>query len=333
MNLLITGGAGFIGSHVIRSWMDKPEVAKLVNLDGLTYAADLARLDGIHDQHPRYVFEKADLRDAAPVRGIIERHEITHVVHLAAETHVDRSITGPGDFLHTNVLGTFHLLEACRAEWNFKSQISNLKFLHVSTDEVYGSLGPDDPAFTEESPLLPNSPYSASKAAADHLVRSYVHTYGFPAIITRSVNNFGPGQHEEKLIPTVLRCLAERRPIPIYGDGLNIREWLPVNDHADALWRVLCAGKSGTVYNIGAGHELTNLDLIGRLCDLHDEAHQHPGGESRQLISFVTDRPGHDRRYAVNSARIRTELAWQPMQNFETALRAICSSSTLEFKL
>lgn len=330
MNLLITGGAGFIGSHVIRSWMDKPEVAKLVNLDSLTYAADLARLKGIHDQHPRYVFEKADLRDAAAVRGVIERHGITHVVHLAAETHVDRSITGPGDFLHTNVLGTFHLLEACRSS-DFEFRVSN--FVHVSTDEVYGSLGPDDPAFTEESPLLPNSPYSASKAAADHLVRSYVQTYGFPAIITRCVNNFGPGQHEEKLIPTVLRCLAERRAIPVYGDGLNIREWLPVADHAHALWLALCDGKAGSVFNIGAGRELTNLDLIGRLCDLHDEARHRPGGESRQLISFVTDRPGHDRRYAVNSSKIRAGLSWQPANDFDNALRAVCSSSTLEFKL
>jgi len=326
MNLLITGGAGFIGSHVIRSWMDKPEVAKLVNLDCLTYAANLGRLDGIHEQHPRYVFEKADLRDAAAVRGVIKRHEITHIVHLAAETHVDRSITGPGDFLHTNVLGTFHLLEACRSS-DFEFRVSN--FVHVSTDEVYGSLGPDDDAFTEESPLLPNSPYSASKAAADHLVRSYGRTYGFPAAITRCVNNFGPGQHEEKLIPTVLRCLAERRPIPVYGDGFNMREWLPVRDHADALWRVLCAGKSGAVYNIGAGHELANLDLIGRLCDLHDEARQRPCGESRQLISFVTDRPGHDRRYAVNSDKIRADLSWHPAQDFDTALRAL----VLEFKL
>lgn len=321
MNLLITGGAGFIGAVAIRAWVDRPEVGKLVNLDALSYAADLGRLDGIHGVHPRYVFEKADLRDREAVRTVMHRHGITHVVNFAAETHVDRSIAGSEIFVETNVLGTLHLLEACREAWQNQSQIPEFRFVQVSTDEVYGSLGPNEPAFTEASPLLPNSPYSASKAGADHLVRSYVRTHGLPALITRCVNNFGPLQHAEKFIPTVLRCLAEERPVPIYGDGRNIREWLAVSDHVDGLWRVIQQGEVGEVYNFGSGVELDNLDLAGRLCDLFDAETGRPAGMARRQLSFVADRPGHDRRYAVDATRLRS-LGWRPSSDFNTQLHA-----------
>ncbi len=321
MNLLITGGAGFIGAEAVRAWVDRPEVTKLVNLDALTYAADLRRLHGIHGVHPRYVFEQVDLRDRAAVREVVRRHGITHVVHFAAETHVDRSIAGPEVFVETNVLGTLHLLEACREEWNLRYQISEFRFVHVSTDEVYGSLGPADPAFTEANPLQPNSPYSASKAGADHLVRCYVRTYGLPAFITRCVNNFGPTQHTEKFIPTVLRCLADDQPVPIYGDGRNVREWLAVSDHVEGLRLVLERGEVGGTYNLGSGVELDNLDLAGRLCDLFDAETGRPAGTARRRLSFVADRPGHDLRYAVDATRLRA-LGWQPAADFNTALRA-----------
>lgn len=328
MHLLLTGGAGFIGAQAVRAWVDRPEVAKLVNLDALTYAADLGRLHGIHGVHPRYVFEQVDLRDRAAVREVVRRHGITHVVHLAAETHVDRSIAGPEVFVETNVLGTLHLLEACREEWNlksqitnFRSQISDFRFVQVSTDEVYGSLGPAEAAFSEAHPLQPNSPYSASKAGADHLVRSYVRTHGLPAVITRCVNNFGPGQHTEKFIPTVLRSLAEGQPVPIYGDGRNIREWLAVSDHVEGLRLVLERGEVGGIYNLGSGMELDNLDLAGRLCDLYDAETGRPAGTARRQLSFVADRPGHDRRYAVDTARLRG-LGWRPAADFNTSLRA-----------
>lgn len=321
MHLLITGGAGFIGAEAVRAWVDRPEVAKLVNLDALTYAADLGRLDGIHGVHPRYAFEQVDLRDRAAVREVVRRHGITHVVHFAAETHVDRSIAGPEVFVETNVLGTLHLLEACREAWNLRSQISEFRFVQVSTDEVYGSLGPEAAAFTEASPLQPNSPYSASKAGADHLVRSYVRTHGLPAVITRCVNNFGPLQHTEKFMPTVLRCLAEERPVPIYGDGRNVREWLAVSDHVAGLWQVLRQGEVGGIYNLGSGVELDNLDLAGRLCDLFDAETGRPAGTARQQLRFVADRPGHDRRYAVDATKLRA-LGWQPSGDFNTQLRA-----------
>jgi dTDP-glucose 4,6-dehydratase len=328
MHLLITGGAGFIGAEAVRAWIDRPGVAKLVNLDALTYAADLGRLEGLHGVHPRYVFEPVDLRDRAAVREVVRRHGITHVVHCAAETHVDRSISGPEVFVETNVLGTLHLLEACREEWelrfqisDFKSQIPNCRFVQVSTDEVYGSLGPDEAAFTETHPLQPNSPYSASKAGADHLVRSYVRTHGLPAVITRCVNNFGPTQHAEKFIPTVLRCLAEDQPVPIYGDGRNVREWLTVSDHVEGLRLVLERGDVGAVYNLGSGVELDNLELAGRLCDLFEAETGRPAGTARRQLSFVTDRPGHDRRYAVDASRLRA-LGWRPATAFDTALRA-----------
>ena len=325
MNLLITGGAGFIGSNLIRHVIDRPEIAKLVNLDCLTYAGHLENLAGIHDCHPRYFFEKVDLRDKDEVLRVVCQHDITHVMHLAAESHVDRSIAGPADFITTNINGTFNLLEACRAHWsgeaaNREPRTAN-RFLHVSTDEVFGSLAPDAPAFTESTPYAPNSPYSASKAASDMLVRSYHHTYCLPTLITNCSNNYGPQQHPEKLIPVVIQSLLARRPIPVYGDGLNVRDWLYVGDHCLALWTVLTTGQPGETYAIGGGNELTNLDLVQQLCDLVDEMEPSLGGDSRSLITFVPDRPGHDRRYAIDANKIWRELDWTPEHTFETGLR------------
>lgn len=313
MNLLITGGAGFIGSNLIRHVIDKPKVAKLVNLDCLTYAGHLENLDGIHGVHPRYAFEKVDLRDKDSVLRVIRQHEITHIMHLAAESHVDRSISGPGDFITTNINGTFNLLEAFR---DTKGQ----KFLHVSTDEVFGSLG-ETGFFTETTPYAPNSPYSASKASSDLLVRAYHHTYGLPTLITNCSNNYGPYQFPEKLIPVVIQSILARKPIPVYGDGMNVRDWLYVGDHCEALWTVLTTGKLGETYNIGGHNEKENLHLVQLMCDLIDEFKPELGGNSRRLITFVTDRPGHDRRYAIDASKIDRELGWRPAHTFETGIR------------
>ena len=324
MNLLVTGGAGFIGSNLIRQVIDQPGISKLVNLDCLTYAGHLENLEGIHGIHPRYVFEQVDLRDKAEVLRVIRQHDITHVIHLAAESHVDRSIAAPGDFITTNINGTFHLLEACRAHGfcsAFSIQHQLVRFLQVSTDEVFGSLGSHDPAFTETSSYAPNSPYSASKAASDMLVRSYHHTYGLPAIITRCSNNYGPYQFPEKLIPVVIQKVLSRQSIPVYGDGLNVRDWLHVGDHCQALWNVLTRGKAGETYNVGGQNELTNLHLVQMICDVVDELAPALGGNSRSLITFVPDRPGHDRRYAINAEKIQSELGWKPAHTFETGLR------------
>ncbi len=322
MNLLITGGAGFIGSNVVHHVIDRPEVTRLVNLDCLTYAGHLANLEKVA-RHPKYVFEKVDLRDKAAVLRVVEDYAITHVMHLAAESHVDRSITGPGDFIHTNVVGTFNLLEACRACW-LKSQTPDpgrqTRFHHVSTDEVYGSLGPAG-FFEETTPYAPNSPYSASKAASDMLVRAYHHTYGLPTVITNCSNNYGPYQFPEKLIPVVIQSVLARRPVPVYGDGLNVRDWLYVRDHAEALWVVLTRGKPGETYNIGGHNEWANLHIVELICDLIDELAPKSGGDSRKLISFVKDRPGHDRRYAIDATKIKNELGWTPAHKFEQGIR------------
>jgi dTDP-glucose 4,6-dehydratase len=322
MNLLITGGAGFIGSNVIHHVIDRPEVTRLVNLDCLTYAGHLANLEKVA-RHPKYVFEKVDLRVKADVLRVLEDHAITHVMHLAAESHVDRSITGPGDFIHTNVVGTFNLLEACRACW-LKSKTPDpgrqTRFHHVSTDEVYGSLGPTG-FFEETTPYAPNSPYSASKAASDMLVRAYHHTYGLPTVITNCSNNYGPYQFPEKLIPVVIQSVLARRPVPVYGDGLNVRDWLYVRDHAEALWLVLTRGKLGETYNIGGHNEWANLHIVELICDLIDELAPKLGGDSRKLISFVKDRPGHDRRYAIDATKIKNELGWTPAHKFEQGIR------------
>jgi dTDP-glucose 4,6-dehydratase len=322
MNLLITGGAGFIGCNVIQHVIHRPEIRKLVNLDCLTYAGHGANVESVA-RHPNYLFERVDLRDKSAVRRVVQEHAITHVMHLAAESHVDRSITGPGDFIHTNIVGTFHLLEACRAAW-LGPQPSTLnsqpRFHHVSTDEVYGSLGPTG-YFTETTPYAPNSPYSASKAASDMLVRAYHHTYGLPAVVTNCSNNYGPFQFPEKLIPVVIQSALTRKPIPVYGDGLNVRDWLYVQDHVEALWLVLTHGRDGDTYNIGGNNEWANLRIVERICDLIDELAPQLGGGTRRLIRFVADRPGHDRRYAIESSKIRRELGWQPAHEFERGLR------------
>jgi len=317
MNLLITGGAGFIGSNLIHQVLDHPEVAKLVNLDCLTYAGHQENLVEA-SRHPKYAFEQVDLRDQSAVLAVVRRHAITHVMHLAAESHVDRSITGPGEFIHTNIVGTFHLLEACRTEWA-QGQVSR-RFHHVSTDEVYGSLGPTG-YFTETTPYAPSSPYSASKASSDLLVRAYHHTYGLPVVITNCSNNYGPYQFPEKLIPVVIESALRGRPIPVYGDGQNVRDWLYVRDHAEALWRVLTAGRTGETYNIGGHNEWPNLRIVQQICDLVDELAPGSGGSARRLISFVKDRPGHDRRYAIDASKIQRELGWQPAWTFEQGLR------------
>jgi len=317
MNLLVTGGAGFIGSNAIHQLLDEPLIRKLVNLDCLTYAGHLISLAEVSG-HPKYVFEQVDLRHAPAVNDVVRRHGITHVLHLAAESHVDRSISGPGDFVQTNVVGTFNLLEACRAEWG--NDPAGRRFHHVSTDEVYGSLGPSG-SFTETTPYAPNSPYSASKAASDWLVRSYHHTYGLPVVITNCSNNYGPRQFPEKLIPVVVQSLLARRPVPVYGDGLNVRDWLYVRDHVSALWTVLTRGRTGETYNIGGHNEQTNLQLVHLLCDLVDELAPALGGNSRRLISFVPDRPGHDRRYAIDAGKIQRKLGWTPAHRFEQGLR------------
>ena len=324
MNLLVTGGAGFIGSNLIRYIIDQPEIDRLINLDCLTYAGHLANLESV-SSHAKYAFEKVDLRDKAAVVRVIEQHAITHVLHLAAESHVDRSITGPGDFIHTNIVGTFHLLEACRAFWlnsqsPIRSPISSCRFHHVSTDEVYGSLGATG-LFTETTPYSPNSPYSASKASSDMLARAYHHTYGLPVVITNCSNNYGPYQFPEKLIPVVIQNALARQPIPVYGDGMNVRDWLYVTDHADALWRVLTRGRDGETYNVGGQNEWANIRIVELICDLIDELAPQLGSGSRKLISFVKDRPGHDRRYAIDASKIESELGWKPAHSFEHGLR------------
>jgi len=320
MNLLITGGAGFIGSNLIHHVIDDARVAKLVNLDCLTYAGRLENLEKV-SHHPKYIFEKVDLRDKAATLSVVEQHQITHVMHLAAESHVDRSITGPGDFISTNIIGTFNLLEACRECWlSPKSKVQSPKFHHVSTDEVYGSLGAMG-LFTETTPYAPNSPYSASKASSDMLVRAYHHTYGLPTVITNCSNNYGPFQFPEKLIPVIIQNVLARKPIPVYGDGMNVRDWLYVRDHAGALWTVLQKGKLGETYNIGGHNEWANLRIVELICDTIDEFMPQLGGGSRKLISFVKDRAGHDRRYAIDAAKIQRELGWTPAHRFEDGIR------------
>jgi dTDP-glucose 4,6-dehydratase len=324
MRLLVTGGAGFIGSNLMQHVIDQPEVKKLVNLDSLTYAGHLENLVRVA-KNPKYVFEKLDLRDKAAMLEVVRKHAITHVMHLAAESHVDRSITGPGDFISTNIVGTFNLLEACRACWldpasRIESPKSGFRFHHVSTDEVYGSLGATG-FFTETTPYAPNSPYSASKASSDMLVRAYHHTYGLPTVITNCSNNYGPFQFPEKLIPVVIQSVMTRKPVPVYGDGMNVRDWLYVRDHAEALWQVVTRGKLGETYNIGGHNEWANLRIVELICDLIDEFKPELGGNSRELITFVKDRPGHDRRYAIDAGKIQRELGWAPAHTFETGIR------------
>ena len=320
MKLLITGGAGFIGSNLIHHVIERPEVEKLVNLDCLTYAGHPENLASV-TRHPKYVFEKVDLRDKDAVVRVVQQHGINRVMHLAAESHVDRSITGPGDFITTNIVGTFNLLEACRGQWlGLKSNVQGPMFHHVSTDEVYGSLGPTG-FFTETTPYAPNSPYSSSKASSDMLVRAYHHTYGLPTVITNCSNNYGPYQFPEKLIPVVIQSILSRKPVPVYGDGMNVRDWLYVRDHAEALWLAMTRGKPGETYNIGGHNEWANIRIVELICDTIDEFVPKLGGHSRQLITFVKDRPGHDRRYAIDASKIQRELGWTPAHRFEDGIR------------
>lgn len=321
MQLLITGGAGFIGSNLIQHIIDRLEITQLINLDCLTYAGHLANLEPVA-KHPKYVFEKVDLRDKAGVLRVVQQYQITHVMHLAAESHVDRSISGPGDFIQTNIVGTFNLLEACRSQWlaSGGNGSGETRFHHVSTDEVYGSLGATG-YFTEMTPYAPNSPYSASKASSDMLVRAYHHTYGMRTVITNCSNNYGPYQFPEKLIPVVIQNVLSRKSIPIYGDGMNVRDWLYVRDHAEALWRVLTTGKDGETYNIGGHNEWANIRIVEVICDLIDEMAPQLGGGSRKLMTFVKDRPGHDRRYAIDASKIERELGWKPAYTFEKGIR------------
>jgi dTDP-glucose 4,6-dehydratase len=317
MNLLVTGGAGFIGSNLIQHIIGKREIKKLVNLDCLTYAGHLANLETV-SKDAKYVFEKIDLRDKAAVMNVVQKHNITNVMHLAAESHVDRSITGPGDFVSTNIVGTFNLLEACRGHWG--NDFKGKRFHHVSTDEVYGSLGATG-YFLETTPYAPNSPYSASKASSDMLVRAYHHTYGMNTVITNCSNNYGPLQFPEKLIPVVIQNVLARKPVPVYGDGMNVRDWLYVRDHAEALWQVATRGKEGDTYNIGGHNEWANIKIVELICDLIDELSPQAGGNSRKLITYVKDRPGHDRRYAIDATKIKNELGWVPAHTFEQGIR------------
>ncbi len=305
MNILVTGGAGFIGANHVR-WLLANSDDRVVNLDALTYAGNLENLAGC-EENPRYRFVRGDVRDADLVRRLLAEEKIEAVVHFAAESHVDRSIEGPRVFLETNVLGTQVLLDAAR-------EAGVARFVQVSTDEVYGSLGPGDPPFTEEHPLRPNSPYSASKAAADLLCRAYHRTYGLPVCITRCSNNYGPYQFPEKLIPLMIANALEGKPLPVYGDGRNVRDWLFVEDHCRAVDLVMRRGRPGAVYNIGGGNEMENIAIVRLLLELleRDEA----------LITFVTDRPGHDRRYAIDATRLREELGWEPRHDFASGIRA-----------
>ena len=320
--ILITGGAGFIGSNFVLEWVRETGEAA-VNLDKLTYAGNLENLASLEGDG-RHVFVRGDICDRALVDQLLAKHKPRAIVHFAAESHVDRSIHGPAEFMRTNIEGTFTLLEAARGYWSDteKSVRENFRFLHVSTDEVYGSLGPTDPPFAETKAYEPNSPYSASKAAADHLVRAYHQTYGMPTLITNCSNNYGPYQFPEKLIPLVIANALAGKPLPIYGDGMNIRDWLHVSDHCDAIRTVLARGKVGETYNIGGTNEMPNLTIVKEICALLDELHpESPVLPHEKLISFVKDRPGHDRRYAMDSSKIQRELGWRPTETFETGLR------------
>jgi dTDP-glucose 4,6-dehydratase len=319
--LIITGGAGFIGSNFVHHWCATYPQDRMVVLDALTYAGNRATLADL-DGHPNFRFVQGDICDRELIDGLLASEAIDTITHFAAESHVDRSITGPDAFIRTNVNGTFTLLEAFRQHWLNHNKPPSWRFLHVSTDEVYGSLGAHDPAFTETTPYAPNSPYSASKAGSDHLVRAYFHTYGMPTLITNCSNNYGPYHFPEKLIPLMLINVLMGKPLPVYGDGQNIRDWLYVADHCQALERVIQTASVGETYNVGGNNEVTNLELVHLLCDLMDElAPGLPVRPSRQLISFVTDRPGHDRRYAIDATKIRQDLGWQPSVTLEQGLR------------
>jgi dTDP-glucose 4,6-dehydratase len=324
MNLLVTGGCGFIGSNFIRQRLtdNDPILTRLVNLDKLTYAGNPSNLVDLAGD-PRYVFVQGDIGDAGLMSRLLADHRIDAVVNFAAESHVDRSIDSPEPFILTNVVGTLRLLNCARQYWTQLSEPrrSAFRFLHVSTDEVYGTLAPGEPAFTEETPFAPNSPYAASKAASDHLVRAYHHTYGLPVLTTNCSNNYGPYHFPEKLIPLVILNAIEGKPLPVYGDGRQIRDWLYVEDHAAAIWLILRQGRCGETYNIGGLSEKPNIEIVQSICALLDRKCPRPDGQSHAVqIAHVADRPGHDRRYAINCAKLQRELGWAPRESFSTGL-------------
>ncbi|MGQ3487914.1 dTDP-glucose 4,6-dehydratase [Roseovarius pacificus] len=316
MKILVTGGAGFIGSAVVRLAVARGH--QVINLDALTYAGRLENVAEVADS-PNYTFEQADIRDRAALTRIFETHNPDAVMHLAAESHVDRSIDGPGDFIETNITGTYNMLEAARAQWVANGRPEAFRFHHISTDEVYGSLG-DEGLFTEDTPYDPRSPYSASKASSDHLVRAWFHTYGLPVVLTNCSNNYGPYHFPEKLIPKVILNALHGKELPIYGQGLNVRDWLFVEDHADALLLAVEKGTPGRSYNVGGHNERRNIDLVHAICDILDARRPRDSGSYRDQIAFVTDRPGHDARYAIDPERIMTELGWKPSVTVEQGL-------------
>ncbi len=323
--ILVTGGAGFIGANFVLDWLAAHPQEPVVNLDALTYAGNTENLQSLAD-HPHHHFVHGSINNDALVSDLLTRYRPRAIVHFAAESHVDRSIHGPGAFMQTNVVGTFNLLQCARRYWESlpPQEKSAFRFLHVSTDEVYGSLNPEDPPFTEHHPYQPNSPYSASKASSDHLVRAWHHTYGLPVLTTNCSNNYGPYQFPEKLIPLVISNALAGKPLPIYGDGLNVRDWLYVGDHCSAIRTVLEKGVPGQVYNIGGWNELPNIEIVKTICAILDqrspESAQQAGGRHAQLITFVSDRPGHDRRYAIDARKIASELGWKPKETFATGI-------------
>jgi dTDP-glucose 4,6-dehydratase len=319
---LVTGGAGFIGANFVLDWLAQSD-EPVLNLDKLTYAGNLENLAALQGD-PRHVFVQGDIADGALLARLLAEHQPRAVLNFAAESHVDRSIHGPEDFIQTNIVGTFRLLEAVRAYWGGLDEAAQaaFRFLHVSTDEVYGSLAPGEPAFTEQHRYEPNSPYSASKAASDHLVRAYHHTYGLPVLTTNCSNNYGPYHFPEKLIPLMIVNALTGKPLPVYGDGMQIRDWLYVKDHASAIRRVLQAGRLGEVYNVGGWNEKPNIEIVLTLCALLDELRPRADGKSyREQITYVKDRPGHDRRYAIDARKLERELGWKPAETFETGIR------------
>jgi dTDP-glucose 4,6-dehydratase len=320
--ILVTGGAGFIGANFVLDWLKEPNAGSVINLDKLTYAGNLATLASLKND-PRHLFVQGDIGDRNLVEGLLKDHQPRAIVNFAAESHVDRSIHGPADFIDTNIVGTFNLLECAREYWNRLKvdQKMNFRFHHVSTDEVYGSLLSTAPAFTETHPYEPNSPYSASKAASDHLVRAWFHTYGLPVLTTNCSNNYGPYHFPEKLIPLVILNAINGKPLPIYGDGQQVRDWLYVGDHCSAIRTVLAKGELGETYNIGGWNEKTNLEVVNTICQILDELKPRADGKSYATqITFVTDRPGHDRRYAIDAHKIERELGWRPAETFDTGI-------------
>jgi dTDP-glucose 4,6-dehydratase len=321
--ILVTGGAGFIGGNFVLNWLSDSAAEGIVNLDKLTYAGNLATLDSLKND-ARHVFVHGDIGDTELVSALLKQYRPRAIINFAAESHVDRSIHGPAEFVQTNVLGTFNLLECARGYWNglAGSEKEQFRFHHVSTDEVYGSLSLTDPAFTELNSYEPNSPYSASKAASDHLVRAWFHTYGLPVVTTNCSNNYGPYHFPEKLIPLVILNALNGKPLPIYGDGQQIRDWLYVGDHCSAICEVLAKGRLGETYNIGGWNEKANIDVVKIICQILDELKPRSDGKSyAEQITFVADRPGHDRRYAIDASKIERELGWRPAETFDTGIR------------